>query len=400
MVTHPQRTDPQAYFSVSPAADAYVFFEMLNLPICTTLLWPDPAAAKQCPRADIRLAFYPKSGFIGNIEFDATRLEYTQAYENALDFSPRFQQYAHSLAICLIERHQLHHKRIIEIGCGKGDFLLLLCQLGDNQGVGFDPSYVARPMPENLNRQVEFIQDYYSERYAHYQGDFIVCRHTLEHLPDPMQFLKTLRRSIGNRQNTKLFFEVPNALHTFRNLAVWDIIYEHCCYFSPASLAYLFELCGFEVLQVTEVYEGQFLCVEAMPAAIQETLSPQQQDEISQLAADVAVFTANFQAKVDTWSNQLRKIASQGKRAVVWGAGAKGNTFLNILAASNSVDYVVDINPRKHGLYVAGTAQQIVPPDFLRTYRPEVILIMNQIYKDEIDQLIHELEFEAKLLCA
>ena len=51
----------------------------------------------------------------------------------------------------------------------------------------------------------------------------------------------------------------------------------------------------------------------------------------------------------------------------------------------------MDINPRKQGMYVAGTGQQIVPPEFLKYYQPDVVIVMNPIYESEIRQIIEGL---------
>ena len=72
-------------------------------------------------------------------------MEYTQSYENSLHFSPGFQKFAADLADRLITRYNLRGKDVIDIGCGKGDFLKLICARGGNRGVGFDPSYVPDP---------------------------------------------------------------------------------------------------------------------------------------------------------------------------------------------------------------------------------------------------------------
>ena len=84
---------------------------------------------------------------------------------------------------------------------------------------------------------VSFIQDYYSKKYGNYPADLIVCRQTLEHIPYPRSFLGDLRSIIGDRLETDVFFEVPNALNTLRNNSYWDVIYEHCSYFTPDSLS-------------------------------------------------------------------------------------------------------------------------------------------------------------------
>jgi hypothetical protein len=80
-----------------------------------------------------------------------------------------------------------------------------------------------------------------------------------------------------------------------------------------------------------------------------------------------------------------------GRRTVVWGAGSKGVTFLNTFRDSG-VDYAVDINTRKQGMYVAGTGQRIVPPEFLKDYQPDLITVMNPIYRKEIKQSIGPLD--------
>ncbi len=76
-----------------------------------------------------------------------------------------------------------------------------------------------------------------------------------------------------------------------------------------------------------------------------------------------------------------------GQAVVIWGAGSKGVTILNMLkvaAGLDPVEYVVDINPRKQGKYVAGTGQMIVAPEFLREHRPGTVLVMNPVYTNEI----------------
>ena len=59
-----------------------------------------------------------------------------------------------------------------------------------------------------------------------------------------------------------------------------------------------------------------------------------------------------------------------GIKPVVWGAGSKGVTFLNVLKSDGAIDYLVDINPYKQGLYVPGTGQQVVSPDMLAEIWP------------------------------
>lgn len=384
--------------AVCGSRDLELFFEMLDVPVYCNLLWTEREAARNCPKGDIKLAFCHSCGFITNVAFDPAKLGYNRDYENSLHYSPRFQQYADSLAADLVERHHLYNKDIIEIGCGKGDFLISLCELGNNRGIGFDPSYVPRKEHDPLADRVKFIQDYYSQQYKNYQADLIVCRHTLEHVTNPADLLEPLRQAIGDRLDTPVFFEVPNALYTFRHLAIWDIIYEHCSYFVPTSLKQTFSHCGFVPQEVREVFDGQFICLESLPANGQ-IASSDRADEIEVLSKDIANFKTKFDALVETWREKLGKMARLGQKVVIWGTGSKGVTFLNLLNVGNAIEYAVDINPRKQGMYVAGEGQQIVSPEFLRSDRPDIVIVMNPIYEREIQQAIADLGCDAETIC-
>lgn len=388
----------QATCPVCESTDWKDFFKMSEIPIYCNIFQTDREAARNCSRGDIQLAFCSNCGFIGNSTFDVTQLEYTQQYENALDFSPRFQKYAQSLAARLVTQHNLYDKDIVEIGCGKGEFLISLCDLGNNRGVGFDPTYVALPEHDRMKGQVKFIQDLYSTKYADYPADFICCRHTLEHIQTPIELLESVRLAIGDKSETPIFFEVPNGLDTFENLSVWDIIYEHCCYFTPVSLAYAFAACGFTVNAIFEDFQHQFLCIEATPGEPVRAITSKQAQQVSELSHNISTFMTRFQRKVQMWQEQLQEICAEKKKIVVWGAGSKGVMFLNLLQMQEDIEYIVDINPRKHGMFVAGTGQKIVPPKFLQEYQPDVVIVMNSVYEDEIKSTCRELGLNSSFL--
>jgi len=372
------------------------FFEMLDVPVHCNLLWQSPKTARNCPKGDIKLAFCPVCSFITNLAFEPALLEYSHAYDSSLYFSPYFQEYALSLATRLIERHNLYNKDIIDIGCGKGYFLMLLCNLGNNRGVGFDPGYIEQN--NNVNDQVKFIQDFYSEKYSNYKGDLIVCRQVLEHIQNPKSFLNTIRHAIGNQINSDVFFEVPNALQIFQKGFIWDIIYEHCSYFTPTSLSLIFSSCGFQVCELNEEYEGQFFCIDAVPKKGDVPVSDNSQMcVVNRIASDIKSFADNYRIKVESLRHKLKQIEDLGQRIVIWGAGSKGVTFLNTFKKFH-IEYAVDINPHKQGMYIPGTGQLIVSPGFLRNYQPDIIIIMNQIYKSEIQAFINKLKINPKLI--
>lgn len=368
-----------------------------QLPVHYHVLCATREEARQARRGDIDLAFCERCGHVFNRTFDPSIVAYTQSYENSLHFSPRFQAYARALADRLIERYDIRGKQIVEIGSGKGEFLTMLCARGENRGVGFDPSYV--PTEPDVGGQVTFVQDFYSEHYDHYHADLICCRHVLEHIERPRELLAGVRRAIGEqRPGTVVFFEVPNVAYTLHDMGIWDLIYEHCSYFSLGSLAHLFRACNFTINDLRVEFGGQYLAVEALPAAGPQR--PRVWEGLAELAADVARFARSYTQRVACWQERLGTMAREGQRAVVWGAGSKGVTFINTVDAQSVVEYVVDLNPRKHGMHVVGGGQPIVPPAFLQNYQPDYIIVMNPLYHDEIEQAAAGLGLTGAVLCA
>lgn len=406
-------------------------YEAVDLPVFANVLWPDRDGAIGCPKGDIRLALCRDCGFIFNMAFDPDLLAYGEHYENTLHFSPRFQEYARSLAERLITRYDLHGGDIVEIGCGKGDFLLLLCRLGNNRGTGFDASYEERPDRDTEGLEVRFIKDHFGEKYAPIRADLVCSRQVLEHVPDPRAFLGLIRSAIGEGDDTALFFEVPNALFTIRNTFVWDIIYEHFAYFAPPALAYLFSAGGFDVREISEEFGGQYLAAHVMPhsGALVDGASASEKGraegasddggavdnngaadvggaaaaaggrsgEIEHLIRDAAAFREGHRRMIETWRARITREAGGG-RAVLWGAGSKGVTFSNLLRLGDTIPFIVDINPRKEGMFIAGSGQRIVPPEFLASYRPDIVVIMNAIYDKEIRGLVGSLGLHPRFI--
>ena len=386
MTSSPAYTCP-----VCASTDVRVFVRIAQMPVFCNVLWPTREAALDAARGDLELGFCNRCGHVYNYAFDPDLLTYDQAYENSLHFSPRFQAFVERLADHLIDTYSLSGKRAIDLGCGKGDFLKLLVEKGVGEGIGFDPSYEPELTPNGTSESVTIIQDLYSPAYADYQAELVSCRHVLEHIQTPRDFVQTVRQSIGDRAGTAVFFEVPNVLFTLRELAIWDLIYEHCSYFSPPSLRYLFQENGFTVQRTDEAFGGQYLTLEAYPGQTSEGEADREADELDVLKSDVADFARRYEEKVAAWNRKLEAAREASERVVIWGAGSKGVTILNVLEARDQIEYAVDINPRKQGKHVAGTGQQIVPPAFLQSYQPDVIILMNAIYESEVRQTANEL---------
>ncbi|MGM0434986.1 MAG: class I SAM-dependent methyltransferase [Pseudomonadota bacterium] len=340
--------------------------------------------ARQFPVGRIALGFCSTCGFISNTAFDPSLIEYSARYEETQGFSGTFNRFHRELAQHLIDRYDLRGKRVLEIGCGKGEFLLLLSELGDNEGIGFDPGYDEQRMTSEAAKRLTFIKDFYSEQYSDVKADLVCCKMTLEHIHEPAEFMTMVRRAIGDAVDTVVFFQIPEATRILRDCAFEDIYYEHCSYFTPGSLARTFRRAGFQVVGLDTEYDGQYLTIDALPATGSEHETLALENDLETVSQYVGDFPARYQARIAQWRTTLEAMQAAGERVVLWGSGSKAVSFLTTTDRDGLVEYVVDINPYRQGHFMPSTAQEIVGPDFLAEYQPDVVVIMNPIYLNEI----------------
>ncbi|WP_172300500.1 class I SAM-dependent methyltransferase [Pseudoruegeria sp. HB172150] len=367
---------------VSGSTNLKPVFTLGNVPVICNQLWPDADAAREAPAGDVDLVICPETAMIWNAAFEPERMVYAPGYENALHFSPKFQAFAEELAKGLVDRFDLKGKHVFEIGCGDGHMLDLMSKHGAATATGFDPSMEGKETPFTARDGVEIVPEYFRSDQLDRPFDAILCRHVLEHLDAPMPLLHDIRRAIGDR-DVPVYFEVPNAGWMLRAVSMWDVIYEHVGYWTAASMEAAFRRAGFAPVSVTEGYDGQFLMLEARPTAPDPSwLSP----DTTRVIADAEAFATAANGLLAGWRDRLSRL--DGK-AVIWGAGSKGITFANALGdAAAPLAALVDLNPRKHGLYAPGVALPVVAPDDLKTIQPDLVLISNALYEQEISDQV------------
>ena len=107
---------------------------LADLPVHCNLLYPTREAALAAPLGDLELSFCDACGHVGNAAFDAALTAYDGDYEASLAGSALFRDYVDDQIEGLVRRHDLSGRRILEIGCGQGDFLGALCRRAGASG--------------------------------------------------------------------------------------------------------------------------------------------------------------------------------------------------------------------------------------------------------------------------
>jgi len=339
-------------------SDLNIIYEISNMPIFQNKVYNDEEASKNVEISNLILCSCNQCSFVFNKEFDENIMVYDANYQNEQNYSIFFKNYLNEI-VQYFKNNFSKENKIVEIGSGKGYFLNLLEDNGFHNVVGFDPAYEGTK--ENI------IKDYYSEKYKGVYADLIILRHTLEHISEPFEFLKEI--AVANSFKGKVFIEVPCFDWIKDKEAFWDIFYEHCNYFTKESLTNMFD--DFEV---GELFNGQYIYILADLKNLKKVIKTKQIVESNKL------FNNSF--------NNYLKIIKNGKY-VVWGAGAKGVTFLNILDKNKDlIKYAVDINPKKQDKYIAKTSHKIIGIQDLKQLvldkEIDSVFIMNENYKFEI----------------
>lgn len=363
--------------------DLRTFYTVGRVPAASCLMLDDEASARAFPAGELRLAACETCGFVTNTAFDPALTRYEDDYEESQGCSPRFREYAAGLAGDWVRRHGLAGGTVVELGCGKGDFLAALIDAGVGHGVGVDPAVRPERVDPALGARATWIRGLFPESLPAIDADAVVCRHTLEHIAPVGDWLRSIRAAIGPRTGTVVLFELPDVLRVLREGAFWDVYYEHCSYFSPGSLAALFRRCGFEPLDVRRTYDDQYLVIEARPAAGDppDAAAADRDDVLA--AADA--FVARMDESIAHWRDRVRKVAENGGRVLLWGASSKAVAFLATLGDdARHVAAAVDINPYKQDRHLAGSGHRVVAPDAVPGLAPDLVVAMNPTYAAEI----------------
>ena len=385
-----------------------LFLTRHRVSVHQNLVVDSPEAARALREGTLELHVCESCGFVFNAAFDPAVLQYGAAYDNTQTCSIAFREHMEERADRIVRDRGIHDATIVEVGCGKGDFLTLLAQRDSgNRGVGYDPSYVGPATA--LDGRIRFERRFYDAASAAVEADAVVCRHVIEHVPRPVELLRTIRETL-HRGNALVFFETPCVEWILRNEVVWDFFYEHCSYFSASSLTHAFALAGFDVDVVNQVFGGQYLWIEGRksacgpgearsgrarasgggaPRALKKDDKGKKHDgaHIADLAQHYAAREA---AVVNELRARIRELAFTGPVAI-WGAAAKGTTLANLVDPDATLlACIIDINPNKQGKFLPGSGHPIVGPRDAKARGVRTALVTNLNYFEETARIVRD----------
>ena len=335
-----------------------------------------PKAAQFLPNKDsleqdrgVELEVCQCSG-CGLVQLSNEPVWYYKEVIRAAAFSKEMGQFRVGQFGAFVEKHSLKGKKVVEIGCGRGEYLSII------QGAGADAhglEYSEEAVRHCLNAGLKTTRGYVDSLTHRMQGGpfeafFILS--FLEHFPDPGGALGGICNNLTD--NAVGLVEVPNFDLIVREGLFSEFIGDHLSYFTKETLETALTLNGFEVLECQEVWYDYILSAVVKRRA----------------KADLVRFhehQAGLKKKLEEYIGRFRE---QG--VAVWGAGHQAFALMALAELGDKIRYVVDSAPFKQGKYTPATHLRIVPPETLATEPVGAVLVMAGAYSDEVVKIIRQ----------
>lgn len=342
--------------------------EYRNMPK-SAQFFPAPEEAETEQGVDLRLFVCP---YCGMMQLDGAPVPYYREVIRATRVSPEMRAFRVQQFRNWIARYHLEGKRIIEIGCGGGEFLSMMEEAGaDVQGIEYSETLVRQAEAEGLRVYRQFLEEGAEEiPGAPYDAFYILS--FLEHNPDPCAYLRRIARNLTD--DAVGIVEVPDVDMVLREHLYSEFIQDHLLYFTEDTLRRTLEHCGFEVLACSSIWHGYVLSAEVR----------------KRRAPDVSGFLAQQDRVTKSVDAFLSEMEGRGLRTAVWGAGHAALADLSLLGMAGRIDVVLDSADFKQNKLTPATHIPIVAPSVLREGKIGAVLVMAGSYSSEIAGMLEE----------
>jgi hypothetical protein len=285
-----------------------------------------------------------KCGHVFNVDFDVARIPYEEDSNLMYNSGSGWNAHMENIVQILRGGYNAWGKTLIDIGAGDGLLLDSINQKSLDDGVGtrciaFEPGVESDSCQQ---AGLETYADYFipARDMARFQPDILICRHVIEHMENPREFVTDLAYWALQAKCLPVFLaEVPCIEKALKQGRVADFLYEHVSNFTVKSFLALFESCGWVTHDFFMSYNQEVVVWVGRPDP--RAFIPQPRE----IEANAIRETINY------------LLASRDSVAF-WGGTGKGAAFLNAYGVSSHFR-VIDSDYRKAGRYVPGTGQLI-----------------------------------------
>ena len=286
------------------------------------------------------------------------------------------------------------HSQVIEIASNDG-YLLKNFVRNDIRVLGVEPAAnVAKvAMEMGIPTMIAFFGRETAKRLVGdgVKADLLVANNVMAHVPNLNDFVGGMKMVLAPQG--VITVEFPHLLNLIEQVQFDTIYHEHFSYFSFLTAEAVFAAHGMRLFDVEKLstHGGSlriYGCHAEADHAATENVDAMIREERAAGLDDISAYNG-FGEKVRAVKRNLLQFLidakNEGKTVVGYGAAAKGNTLLNYCGIGPEfIDYVVDANPHKQGLYLPGSRIHICAPARIEETKPDYVLILPWNLADEI----------------
>lgn len=292
----------------------------------------------------------------------------------------------------IIKEKQLDKRSlVIEAASNDGYMLQVFAEHGIDV-LGIDPA--TGPAAEAIRRGVPTIIDFFGLSLAKQlsaegkRATIFLANNVLAHVADLNGFVQGIKEILS--PDGLAVIEAPYLMQLIDKLEFDTIYHQHLCYFSVTALTKLFEQNGLYLNRVlqTNIHGGSLrLFIEKAPnpdESVKELLDLEKNIGMSDLEYYQGFASQVLNVK-NALSETIEQLKSEGKRIAGYGAAAKATTLLNYCEIDRKdLEYIADLNPHKHGLFMGKNHIPIVNPEYLISDLPDYVLMLAWNFEKEI----------------
>lgn len=359
-------------------------FHVPAYPLQTTACRPEitvtmlPLAVGFCPRCShVQLTQRPDEESLRRLyEGDYTSVVEKGTFATADQLAIDCRQFLEFAAA----GHPRPGSRILEIGCFDGAFLSLF---ENCERMGCEPNPIGATARDRHG--VRWIQNYFDAGdYPKGGLSLIVLRHIIEHVADPLRLLVDCRSLLSS--DGLILLETPNVEHTLRQQVIGNFFHQHLHYFTRESLDILIRRSGLRPLAVAIKDFRQFvLAVPDRPGDLPRAPLP----HVSLIREALAAYV---QSLADLRQNlALWRGADPDARFAIYGASSTATGIVHLGGLDTGrMAYLVDGDPRKHGMVLPGTNARVWGPDHLAAEPVPYVIIASDFFQAEIEAILRD----------
>jgi SAM-dependent methyltransferase len=328
-----------------------------------------PAAGDLATDKGVTLSLYQCSG-CGLIQHTEPPVPYWRDVIRAAGISPEMREYRLDQFGKWLRTHDLFGRKVLEVGCGRGEYLALLAQAGaDAYGIEHGRESVEACRAGGLRVQQVFLEGPQTQIESGPFDGFAILNF-LEHIPLAHVTLQGISTAL--RDGATGLVEVPNFDMILQSGLFAEFIPDHLYYFSKKTLSILLESNGFEVLDCSPTWHNYVLSATVR----------------KRLPVDLSSLQSSQNDLQDSFKHFLSKFSP--KRVAIWGAGHQALALISLMGVSNHIAYVVDSAPFKQNRFTPATHLPIVAPERLNDGEVDAVIVLAASYSDEVARIIHQ----------